>query len=224
MLLDGCIQTPFFRLVLSPWSRRAHSSAGGLGVHVNVEIEGIPAHAWSLAAVESILTPTGWVERLAPVTRTRADMALFRLTAWCSDPSAIPCALDFHVVEPDEAPPPQDMAAPADLVAPPNVKTRVSLLLIHVTRTVDYRRPTAADGAADSTATGGAGPTPSWPTTRHYDYVSGQPDSVSPAVLVISPASRPTGPTLPPCRLERRKRKEEGVGAESRGPATVTRA
>lgn len=31
VLLDGSVQTPSFRLVLSPWSRRAHSSAGGLG-------------------------------------------------------------------------------------------------------------------------------------------------------------------------------------------------
>lgn len=136
------------------------------GVHVNVEIEGLPAHVWSLAASENILAPTGWVERLAPVTQTRADMALFRLTTWCSDPAAIPCALDFHVVEPDEAPPPLDMAAPAELVVPPNVKTRVYPLLVHVTWTVDYRRPTAADGS-DSVTAGDSGPTPGWPTTRH---------------------------------------------------------
>lgn len=35
----------------------------------------------------------------------------------------------------------QDMAAPADLVMPPRVKTQVFHLLIHVTKTVVYRRP-----------------------------------------------------------------------------------
>lgn len=110
VLLDEHIQMPFFRLLLTPWSRRAHSTAGGLGVHVDIEIEGLPANEWSLAAAETILSPSGWVERLAPVTRSPADMAIFPMTDWCSDPSSIPCAIDFHLVRPDKAPPPEDRA------------------------------------------------------------------------------------------------------------------
>lgn len=183
---------------------------------------------WSLAAAETILSPAGWVERLAPVTRSHADMAFFRMTAWCSDPSSIPCAVDFHLVEPDEAPPPEDMAAPAELVVPPTVKTRVFPLLIHVTRTVDYRRRPALSGVADdSIDAGGSGPTPGWPTTRRYEYDAGLPDSVSSgpnADVRISPAGdgsggsrtlrlgpRMTSPTtLVPTQKHKSKRRKRG--------------
>jgi hypothetical protein len=57
VLDDQFIQSPFFRLLMKPWSHRANATAGGLGVHVNLEIEGLPANAWSLAAAETILTP-----------------------------------------------------------------------------------------------------------------------------------------------------------------------
>lgn len=151
---------------------------------------------WSLAAAETILSPAGWVERLAPVTRSHADMAFFRMTAWCSDPSSIPCAVDFHLVEPDEAPPPEDMAAPAELVVPPTVKTRVFPLLIHVTRTVDYRRRPALSGVADdSIDAGGSGPTPGWPTT---DGTSTMPDSRIPSRRARTPTSASHRPAMAP--------------------------
>ena len=62
------IQTPFFRLLVKPWSRRTGAIGGSLGVHVNIDIEGMPANTWSMAAAETILAPNSWVERLDPVT------------------------------------------------------------------------------------------------------------------------------------------------------------
>ncbi|KAK1630578.1 hypothetical protein QYE76_004893 [Lolium multiflorum] len=136
VLGDGVLASPYFRLLLRPWSRRTHAASGGLCVHTELEIEGVPANAWSLATAEAVLAPTAWVERLHPLTRSRADMGVLRLTAWCLDPAAIPREVDLHVVEPDDPPSLADMAAPSQAVVPPHISTLVYPLLVHVTRTV----------------------------------------------------------------------------------------
>jgi hypothetical protein len=175
-VLDGqYIQSPYFRLMVKPWSRRTNATAGGLGVHVQLEIEGIPANAWSIAAAETILAPNSWVERLDPLTRTRADMNTFRLSAWSLDPSLIPKEVDFHMVEPGEPPSARAMAAPASEVVPPQVPTLIHPLIVHVTSFTDYRRRPPSSGPG---GTGGDGPAPRWPARRHYSYDPGNPDSL----------------------------------------------
>lgn len=123
VLDDQHVQSPYFRLLVKPWSRRSSTTAGGLCVHVNLEIEGVPANAWSMAAAETILVPISWVERLDPLTCSRADMGTFRLSAWFLDPALIPREVDFHLVEPDEPPSARTMAAPSDAIIPPHIPT-----------------------------------------------------------------------------------------------------
>lgn len=113
VLGDGVLASPYFHLLLRPWSRRTHAASGGLCVHTELEIEGVPTNAWSLATAEAVLAPTAWVERLHPLTRSRADMGVLRLTAWCLDPAAIPREVDLHVVDPEDPPSLADMAAPS---------------------------------------------------------------------------------------------------------------
>jgi hypothetical protein len=55
---DEVLASPYFRLLLRPWSRRTHAASGGLCVHMEVEIEGIPANVWSLATAETVLAPS----------------------------------------------------------------------------------------------------------------------------------------------------------------------
>jgi hypothetical protein len=173
VLADGVLASPFFRLLLRPWSRRTHAASGGLCFHTEVEIEGIPANAWSLETAEAVLSPSAWLERLHPLTRSRTNMGVMRLTAWCLDPAAIPREVDMHVVEPDEPPSVADMAAPAQAVVPPHISTLAYPLLIHITRTVDFRRPTPGGAAAGG---GNDGRTAGWPTRRQYQYTRGVPD------------------------------------------------
>uniref|UniRef100_A0ACD5VBX5 Uncharacterized protein n=1 Tax=Avena sativa TaxID=4498 RepID=A0ACD5VBX5_AVESA len=116
VLADRIMQSPYFRMRVQPWSRRTNTTAGSLGVHVNLEIEGVRANAWSIAAAETMLAPNSWVERLDPLTRSRADMEVFRLSAWCLDPALIPKEIDFHVVEPVAAPSAATMAAPTNAI------------------------------------------------------------------------------------------------------------
>jgi hypothetical protein len=60
VLRDEVIASPFFRLRLRPWARRTHAASGGLCVHAEIEVEGVPANAWNLAMAEAILAPTAW--------------------------------------------------------------------------------------------------------------------------------------------------------------------
>ncbi|KAM0872919.1 hypothetical protein ACQ4PT_038384 [Festuca glaucescens] len=102
-------------------------------------------------------------------------MGTFRLSAWCLDPALIPREMDLHIIEPDEPPSLEDMAAPAQAVVPPHINTLAYPLLIHVTSTVDFRRSTPRHGAGDRTVDGDRR-TPAWPTQRQYSYTRGVPD------------------------------------------------
>ncbi|KAK1570078.1 hypothetical protein QYE76_056718 [Lolium multiflorum] len=67
---------------------------------VSLVLEGIPPHAWDVDVVEDLLGKTCAVEEVAPETRSRADMSLFRLTTWTSQLAAIPVARTLAVPEP----------------------------------------------------------------------------------------------------------------------------
>ncbi|KAK1662053.1 hypothetical protein QYE76_050212 [Lolium multiflorum] len=177
VLRDEVIESPFFRLLLRPWARRTHAASGGLCVHAELEVEGVPSNAWSMATAEAILAPSAWVERLHPLTRSRADMGTFRLSAWCLDPSLIPREMDLHIVVPDGPPSFEDMEAPAQAVVPPHINTLAYPLIIHVTSTVDFRRSATRRGASDRSVDGDGG-TPAWPTRRHYTCTRGVPDTL----------------------------------------------
>jgi hypothetical protein len=100
-------------------------------------------------------------------------MGVLHLTAWCLDPAVIPREVDLHVVEPDEPPSLADMAASSMAVVPPHINTLVYPLLVHVTRTIDFRRDTPG-GAASGDSDGGR--TAGWTKRRQYQYTRGVPD------------------------------------------------
>lgn len=129
VLSDTYVKTPYFQLLVKLWSRRAKDTAGGLGVHMSLEIKGVLANAWSVATGETILAPNSWVEWLDPLTRPRANMDVFRLTAWCLDPSLIPKEVDFHLLEPYATSSKERMVAPASTVTLPQVSMLIHPLL-----------------------------------------------------------------------------------------------
>jgi len=82
------IITTTARLHIMRWTRFLQATAVGLSVTVEVELRGIPAHAWDLATAEVLLDEHCWIEGGHPSNENRRDM--FLLKAWCSDPARLP--------------------------------------------------------------------------------------------------------------------------------------
>lgn len=103
------LKIPPFTLCFRRWSRFRNSTAMILPSLVDVELRGIPAHAWELETAEHLMDEWGWVRELHPDTVDRRDYSSFRFKAWCSQPELIPGEMDLIIVEPpvieDEVPP-----------------------------------------------------------------------------------------------------------------------
>jgi hypothetical protein len=67
---------------------------------VSLVLEGILPHAWDISVVEDLLGKSCAVEEVAPETRARSDLALFKLSAWTSQVEAIPVARMLAVPKP----------------------------------------------------------------------------------------------------------------------------
>ncbi|CAN6380971.1 unnamed protein product [Urochloa humidicola] len=81
------------------WTRYVQSTAGGaLPVSVEIDIRGIPAHAWEFCTAEVLLDDHCWIGGLHPDTADRRDV--FTVRAWCSDPTSIPSEMELEIVEP----------------------------------------------------------------------------------------------------------------------------
>ncbi|CAD6333942.1 unnamed protein product [Miscanthus lutarioriparius] len=72
--------------------------AASLPVAVEVELVGIPAHAWNLATAEVLLDELCWIDGLHPGNTDRRDV--FMVKAWCSDPALFPPEMTLEIVEP----------------------------------------------------------------------------------------------------------------------------
>lgn len=59
---------------------------------VSIELYGIPDHAWHRSMAEFLLSLFCEVENLAPSTRAGSNMEVYHLTAWMTNPDAIPCS------------------------------------------------------------------------------------------------------------------------------------
>uniref|UniRef100_A0A453C9V7 Uncharacterized protein n=1 Tax=Aegilops tauschii subsp. strangulata TaxID=200361 RepID=A0A453C9V7_AEGTS len=68
-----------------------------------------------LSTAEHLLGSSCWIERLHPSTRSRTDLATFRLTARTRDPASIRRAAILEIVEP----------VPARDRGPPSIHTLV---------------------------------------------------------------------------------------------------
>ncbi|CAM0910687.1 unnamed protein product [Alopecurus aequalis] len=96
----------FFR----QWTRQAQAVKVAMRSKVELAIEGIPPHAWDMEVAEAILGTACAVTEVAPETRSREDMALFKLVAWTSDLEAVPVARTLLVPEPEEE---EEVSSPA---------------------------------------------------------------------------------------------------------------
>jgi len=91
------IVTNSHRLHVRRWSRFINAKAASLPVAVEVELRGIPAHAWELATAEALLNDFCWIGDLHPETAERRDV--FRLAGWCSSLESVPSEVDLEIIE-----------------------------------------------------------------------------------------------------------------------------
>jgi hypothetical protein len=96
----AAMHDPGFSVFFQRWTRVAHGLAATLPTFVELEIRGIPAHAWSKSTTQQLLGPLSWVQSVLPVTEARSDLADFRLSAWCRRPDLIPPIVNMFIPEP----------------------------------------------------------------------------------------------------------------------------
>ncbi|CAM0955630.1 unnamed protein product [Alopecurus aequalis] len=142
-----------FSLHLRPWIKQAQATQMTMRSKVDLVIEGIPPHAWDLEVVEEVLGTSCVVTALAPESRSRSDMSLFRLSAWTSQLEGIPTARMLAIPEPplldEEAPPsPAREFSGEDLGSPPapargteELRLLKYKVLIHVERVEEESVP-----------------------------------------------------------------------------------
>ncbi|CAO2186159.1 unnamed protein product [Urochloa humidicola] len=88
-------------LSLRQWTRLVRGSYTVLYQRVGLELDGIPEHAWDLDTASKLLAKHAWIEKLDPATASKADMSTFKLTAWTTDPYAIPTSKLLSIAEPE---------------------------------------------------------------------------------------------------------------------------
>lgn len=103
--LERLLRQPYleeapFRLVFKRWRRELSASAGPLQFQVLVELHNIPAHAWNLSTVASLLGSS--VSNIRPTSDTiaRTDLRSYRVIDWTIDPDIIPIGRILVVPEP----------------------------------------------------------------------------------------------------------------------------
>ncbi|CAL4938094.1 unnamed protein product [Urochloa decumbens] len=88
-------------LSILPWTRLVHAESETLLSKVTIEIDGIPAHAWDLDTASRLLAPSCWIEQVDDATERKTDMSTFKLTAWTTDPAALPISKKLFITEPE---------------------------------------------------------------------------------------------------------------------------
>jgi hypothetical protein len=81
-----------FSLFFRKWTRLAQATRVAMHKRVHMVIEGVPPHAWDMEVIKDLLGKGCAVEDVAPETRSREDLSLFKLTAWTSDLDSISVA------------------------------------------------------------------------------------------------------------------------------------
>jgi hypothetical protein len=92
---------PRFTLLFSPWSRHNNAQVAEAPILVELEIRGIPSHAWEQRTTDVLLQGSGLVESVDANTMNRYDMSCFPLMAWTHSVDAIPAARWLAVPEPE---------------------------------------------------------------------------------------------------------------------------
>ncbi|KAK1621212.1 hypothetical protein QYE76_026729 [Lolium multiflorum] len=94
------VGTPQFTLHLEPWTRQVGAALREAPFLAELEITGIPGHAWAESTASKLLEGAGVIDEVDPATASRSDMSCFRLSVWMHDIAAIPALRWLAVPEP----------------------------------------------------------------------------------------------------------------------------
>ncbi|KAK1694840.1 hypothetical protein QYE76_011537 [Lolium multiflorum] len=148
-------------LSLRPWNRQAQATLVPMSRKVTLLLEGLPPHAWDTSVVEDVLGKSCAVDAVAPETKERRDLSLFKLTAWTSDLEAIPVARMLAIPEP--VPGGGVHAAPARTAAAVvrgagEIKTLQYKILVHLVRVEEDESPSTGVRLGNGHGRGQEGP------------------------------------------------------------------
>ncbi|KAK1644940.1 hypothetical protein QYE76_062745 [Lolium multiflorum] len=101
-LAHPVIPSMSFELRLKPWTPQSQATSAVMRYKVDLDIEGIPAHAWLRSIASSVLSNSCCIDSIADETILRHDLRRFRLSAWMENPGLIPAARTLAI--PDEVP------------------------------------------------------------------------------------------------------------------------
>jgi hypothetical protein len=79
MILAGSVSSERCSLALAPWSRQVGAFLREMPYLAQLDIRGIPAHAWAERTAIKLLEGCGIVDAVDPSTASRNDMSVFRV-------------------------------------------------------------------------------------------------------------------------------------------------
>jgi hypothetical protein len=92
-----------FMLSSRRWTRFGGAVGNSLKHLVELEIRGLPLHAWETSVVQHLINPHACISHVLPDTLEIRNLEVFRCLAWCCDPEHIPSKKDLWITEPDQA-------------------------------------------------------------------------------------------------------------------------
>lgn len=101
-LAAGSITLGNTQLFFKQWTRVASATLDSFFLEVQLELDGISAHAWNINSAYQLLSPYGWIEKLNPEIADKSDISSFYLTIWIDDISRFPAEKKLRVVEPEQ--------------------------------------------------------------------------------------------------------------------------
>jgi hypothetical protein len=90
---------PRFCLLFKRWSRFSHASMSRMSHLVDVQIRGIPEHAWSCSTAEAILDDSCHIVEIHSDTLMKKSLSSFIVQAWCFDFKKLQRQMTLHIIE-----------------------------------------------------------------------------------------------------------------------------
>jgi hypothetical protein len=94
------LRGPRFSLIFKRWTRCSHASSSIMSGLVDLEIRGIPVHAWALSTAKSILIDSCLIAEVHPDTLLKQDLSSFVVKVWCFNPEKLQRDSVLHIIEP----------------------------------------------------------------------------------------------------------------------------
>lgn len=93
------------RFIFRSWTRLVRADAASLYRRVSLEIEGVPAHAWTWRVARKILDSSCWIESMDASSESKVDMTKIAVKAGVTNPAGSPTPRPSSLPETFTSPP-----------------------------------------------------------------------------------------------------------------------